>query len=144
MSSRGRRALRDSGISTATASSASAITGTLIRNTEPHQKWVSSQPPRIGPIGNATKVAPTVIVIAVRRSSSENSTGSTDSDSGMMKAAPSPSTARAAISRSAEEAYAQASEATPNTSSAPSSSFLRPKRSPSSPAGSSIAASTRL
>ncbi len=36
-SRRGRRRLRDSGISTVTASSAKAITGALIRNTEPHQ-----------------------------------------------------------------------------------------------------------
>ena len=40
-STRGRCSLRDSGSSTATAISASTTTGTLIRNTEPHQKWSS-------------------------------------------------------------------------------------------------------
>src|SRR5947199_10655498 len=32
------------------AMSAKITTGTLTRNTEPHQKWVSSQPPTTGPI----------------------------------------------------------------------------------------------
>ena len=34
-----------------------AATGTLIRNTQPHQWCVSIQPPRIGPIGKARKLA---------------------------------------------------------------------------------------
>ena len=38
---RGRSALRDSGSKTATAMTASTTTGTLIRKTEPHQKWSS-------------------------------------------------------------------------------------------------------
>ena len=50
-SSRSRRSLRDSGIAAATAITAITTTGTLIRNTEPHQKWSSSQPPRMGPTG---------------------------------------------------------------------------------------------
>ncbi len=47
----GRRSARVSGISQVTAMTAITTTGTLIRNTEPHQKWSSSQPPRIGPTG---------------------------------------------------------------------------------------------
>ena len=45
------RTPNDSGISVATATRASAATGTLIRKTEPHQKLSSSQPPSSGPTG---------------------------------------------------------------------------------------------
>jgi hypothetical protein len=38
---RGRRDDRDSGIRVVTASTARTTTGTLIRNTDPHQKWSS-------------------------------------------------------------------------------------------------------
>ena len=41
MSTPGRSALRDSGSRNATAIRASPTTGTLIRKTEPHQKWSS-------------------------------------------------------------------------------------------------------
>jgi hypothetical protein len=103
-STRGRRALRDSGISSATATRATTTTGTLIRKTEPHQKLSSSQPPRIGPIGKLTKVTPAIAAIAFGRSCGVNMTGSTESESGSTAAAPSPSTARAAISAPADGA----------------------------------------
>ena len=61
-----------------------------------------------------------------------------------MAAAPIPSTARAAISSPTLAAYAHAAELAPNRTSATSSTFLRPNRSPSRPAGSIAAASTRL
>ena len=50
-SKRGRFEARDSGSRSVTAASAIATTGTLIRKTEPHQKWSSRKPPTIGPIG---------------------------------------------------------------------------------------------
>ena len=90
------------------------------------------------------KVAPPTMAIARGRSAGVNMTGSTASASGRMTAAASPSTARAAISSPVEVEYAHASDATPKSPSAISSSFLRPMRSPSSPAGSSAAARTRL
>ena len=101
---RGRCGLRDSVISQATAATAITTTGTLIRNTEPHQKWSSSQPPRIGPIGKPRTVAPPTIAMALGRSAAVNITGSTASDSGRIAAAARPSTARAAISCPAEPA----------------------------------------
>ena len=61
-----------------------------------------------------------------------------------MAAAPSPSTARAAISSAEVVENAHAAELTPNSTRAISSSFFRPIRSPIRPAGSSAAASTRL
>ncbi len=96
--------LRDSGISTATAISASTTTGTLIRKTDPHQKWSSSQPPSSGPSGKLTNVADAMIAMAFGRSSAVKSTGSTDRESGMIAAAPSPSSARAPISSPVEDA----------------------------------------
>jgi hypothetical protein len=65
--------------------------------------------------------------------------GWTDRLNGRMKAAASPSSARAAMSCPGEVAYAQASEPGPKRARAASRSRLRPKRSPSSPAGSIIA-----
>ena len=90
------------------------------------------------------KVADAISAMAFCRSSGANSTGITDKDSGKMAAAPMPSTARAAISSPVPPAYAQAAELAPNKVSATSSTFLRPSRSPSMPAGSIAAASTRL
>ena len=89
-------------------------------------------------------VAPITTAIALGRSSGANSTGSTAIDIGKIIAAPRPSTARAAISSPADPANAHAAELAPNTTSAISSIFLRPARSPSIPAGSRAAASTRL
>ena len=138
------RAPCDSGISRATATRASTTTGTLIRKTEPHQKLSSSHPPSSGPTGKAMKVAPITTAMARGRSSSVNMTGITAIDIGKMAAAPRPSTARAAISSADEVENAHAADEAPNSTSAISSSFLRPIRSPSRPAGSSAAASTRL
>ena len=89
-------------------------------------------------------VAEAISAIAFCRSCGANSTGITESDMGKMAAAPIPSAARAAISSPALAAYAQAAELAPNKTSAASSTFLRPSRSPSRPAGSIAAASTRL
>ena len=59
-----------------------------------------------------------------------------------LKAAASPRMTLAPMSSPAEDAYAQASEPRPNSVSAASSRRLRPKRSPSNPAGSIIAPRT--
>ena len=48
----GHPPLEVSGTNSATAIRPTATSGTLIRKTEPHQKWSSSQPPRIGPSGS--------------------------------------------------------------------------------------------
>ena len=138
------RAPCDSGISVATAIRASTATGTLIRKTDPHQNLSSSHPPSSGPTGKPRNVAPITTAMARGRSSSVNRTGITAMDMGRITAALSPRMARAAISSPAEVAKAHARELTPNTARAISSIFLRPSRSPSIPAGSSAAASTRL
>ena len=68
----------------------------------------------------------TQIVSALERSRGGNSTGSRAMDSGIMNAAPRPSTARAAINVSAFGAQAHAAEASPNTTRAAISKRLRP------------------
>jgi hypothetical protein len=103
-STRGRSVLRDSGIRKVTAISANSTTGTLIRNTDPHQKWSSRAPPTSGPMGKLRKMVEAMIAVARCRSSGANSTGMMASASGMIPAAPMPSTARAAISSPAEAA----------------------------------------
>ena len=90
------------------------------------------------------KVADAISAIAFCRSSGRNRTGITARDSGKMAAAPTPSTARPRISAPTLPAYAHAAELAPNRTSAASSTFFRPSRSPSMPAGSIAAASTRL
>ena len=143
-SRRGRSAPRDSGMNTTTAIRASTTTGTLIRNTDPHQKCVSSHPPRMGPTGYVIITMPMSTVRALARSRSVKRTGKTAKDSGMMNAAPRPSTVRAATRPAADGEYAHTSDAAPNRTRAATSSRLRPNRSPSRPAGKSMAAKTRL
>jgi hypothetical protein len=125
-STRGRSALRDSGIRIATAIRATTTTGTLIRKTDPHQKWSSSTPPTSGPIGKLRKIVEAITAVAFCRSSGANSTGMMASASGMIAAAPRPSTARAAISSPEVAAYAQAAELTPKMVSEVISTRLRP------------------
>jgi hypothetical protein len=118
-----------------------ATSGTLIRNTEPHQKCSSSSPPSTGPSGRPSIIAlPSTDMALPRSASPGNSTRNTEVASGCRNAAAKPSTTRAAISSPGEVENAHHADAAPNSTSAPSSSFLRPNRSPSSPAGISMAA----
>ncbi len=55
---------RESGTSRQASSAAPRATGTLMRNTEPHQKWASSNPPTIGPRAKPTPFAPAQSPIA--------------------------------------------------------------------------------
>jgi len=79
--------------------------------------------------------------MALGRSASPNAAGTTARDSGNTIPAPRPITARAAISSPAETDSAHHTDAARNTPSPASSSRLRPKRSPITPAGSMIPAS---
>jgi hypothetical protein len=45
-----------------------ATIGTLTKKTDPHQKWLSNQPPKIGPTATPTPVVPDHIPIARARS----------------------------------------------------------------------------
>jgi hypothetical protein len=90
------------------------------------------------------KLAAAQTPTALVRSSSVNMTASTDSTSGTMAPAASPSTVRAAMNAPAFGAYAHARDPRPNTLSAMIMTLLRPNRSPSSPPGSSATASASV
>ena len=78
------------------------MTGTLIRKTEPHQKWVSSRPPRTGPIATPMPTAEVQMPIALARSCGSKTLAMIDSVCGITAAPPRPIAARAAISWSGE------------------------------------------
>ncbi len=118
------------------------ISGTLIRKIEPHQKWLSSRPPSIGPSGMPTAIPAVITATALARSPAGKRLGMIDIPSGMMNAPPRPITVRTAIRVLAESVRVPTSEAAPKRVSPAMSSRRRPKRSPSSPAGSMAAAKT--
>ena len=89
------------GIAGARASS-KTMNGTLIRNTEPHQKWFSRMPLSTGPSAIPLMTPPVQTVIAVRRCfSSWNMFRISASVEGISVAPAIPCTARAAMSCSA-------------------------------------------
>ena len=78
--------------------SASSTMGTLMRNTEPHQKCSSSRPPTTGPSAAPPEATDAQTPIATARSrSSANARRRMDRVAGIIIAAPTPSNARAAI-----------------------------------------------
>ncbi len=115
--SHGREVSRcPSGASSSVATNATTTTGTLIRNTEPHQKCCSSQPPMIGPSAAPTMATDPQIAMAMLRSRSSWKLSPINANvAGIIAAAPIARNARAAISCVAVSANAAASEATPNT-----------------------------
>lgn len=132
----------DSGTSSTTAATASAATGTLTRNTEPHQKWSIRTPPMTGPPARPTDETAAQMAIALGRSRSSNSCTSTASVPGMRNAAPRPMNARAAMRASGEPAQAATADPRPNTARPVTSARLRPNRSDNAPDVSSRPAST--
>ena len=122
------------GISQPARGRASSTMGTLIRNTEPHQKYSSSSPPTTGPKAAPPEATEAQMPMASARSrSSAKLRRIRDSVAGIIMAAPTPSSARAAISRAGEGAKAAHSEARPNTHSPAMNSRLWPSLSPSVP-----------
>ena len=126
--------------------SASAIVGSP--STTPSAKIAcqpiasTSTPPTSGPAANASPITAPQIPIARARASPSNSCASSASEAGNMTAAPSPCSARAAISSPDEEASVHSAEATVNRQTPITNSFLRPNRSASEPAVSWKTAST--
>ena len=126
--------------------SASAIVGSP--STTPsakiacHPTASTSTPPTSGPAANASPITAPQIPIARARASPSNSCASSASEAGNMTAAPSPCSARAAISSPDEEAIVHSADATVNRHTPITNSFLRPNRSASDPAVSWKTAST--
>src|SRR3954447_15947447 len=99
-------------------------TGTLTRNTEPHQKWVSRKPPVTGPRPMPMADTPAQMPMALPRSAGLVKTlVRIDSVDGMMNAAPMPMSARVPMSIVADVANADATDPMPNTES-PNASAL--------------------
>jgi hypothetical protein len=98
----------------------------LIRNTQPHQAWVKSQPPRIGPSGSETNVAAAMIPTARGRSASLNITGSVANPITISPAPATPRNSRAAMNAPLDGEAAHAAEPTANRKNDASSTFLRP------------------
>ena len=79
------------------------VTGTLTKNTEPHQKCSNSQPPVIGPAATAMPATALQIPIAFARSpGSRNTLVRMAKVEGKISAAPTPIIARPTMSDDAE------------------------------------------
>ena len=118
-------------------------TGTLIRNTDPHQKCSNRKPPRIGPSAAPTTANdPQTAIAKLRSRSTVKVTRTRASVAGIIAAAPTARNARAAIRILAEGENAATSEAMPN-STRPIRNICRwPMRSPSVPVPSNSPAIT--
>jgi hypothetical protein len=114
--------------------SSRTITGTLIRNTEPHQKWSSRNPLTSGPIAVPLEKTAIQTASAARRCpGSWNMLRVSAMVEGISVAPATPSTARAPMRVPALCAYADAAEASPNAPAPSSSRCRRPMRSPRVP-----------
>ncbi|CAM5260716.1 hypothetical protein SCYAM73S_05022 [Streptomyces cyaneofuscatus] len=124
----------DSGISLMPTTTSTAITGRLIRKTEPHQKCSSRNPPTTGPTAApADAMAPQIPMARLRSRGSWKRLRIRARVDGIRVAPATPSSARATIIISGVVAYALSTETPPNATAPISSSFLRPMRSPREP-----------
>ena len=133
---------RDFGTRNQPPTSARAMIGRLIRNTEPNQKWVSRKPLMSGPIAPATPTVAAQIAIALARSPAGKTFTRIDKVDGMMNAAPTPISARHPISCPIVVACDAAAAPMKKVTSPNCSAPLRPNRSPSAPAENSSPAKT--
>ena len=108
----GVRGSREAGTARATSSATTAAAAAMKAKMLPHQKRSSSQPPAMGPVAIPTPVAAPHSPMALARSPRSVKTfTSSDRVEGNMRAAPSPITARAAMSSLVVPASAPASAA---------------------------------
>ena len=135
----------DGGTMTATRMAAAAATGAMAMKMAAQLKCSSSQPPTIGPIAMATPaLAPHKPMARARSLRSVKTLEISDSVAGKVMAAPSPITARAAMSCAGLVVKPPARLAAPTTARPASSMPLRPNRSDRLPKVSSSDAKTRL
>ena len=99
------------------------VIGTLMKNTDPHQKFSSSQPPVIGPAATAMPLTALQMPIALARSpGSVNTLVRIASVAGKISAAPMPISARPTISASADPTDPANADVAPNRRARPSAS----------------------
>ena len=102
---------RESGTRCSAPTNATTSSGTLIQNTDDHEKLRISAPPTIGPSAMPAPLAAVQTAIALARSrGSPNTLTRIDSVVGMMSAPPRPMTQRPAISIVVEPAVAATTE----------------------------------
>src|ERR1700752_5303938 len=124
---------------------ATAATGTLTMNTEPHEKCSNSQPPEIGPAATPTTTIADHSPIALARfTGSVKMLVINDSVVGKITAAPTPIAARAAIRPSAVFTCAATADMIAKRARPALSQPRRPKRSDRLPADSISPAITRV
>src|SRR5690242_16505912 len=133
---------RDVGTIRAVAADAITASVTLIANTDDHENHSSSVPERSSPTTAPAPAMPAQMPTARPRSSSGKTFVMMERVVGMTSAAPTPITARSAISQPGSLTKTAASDATPKTARPIWRMPLRPKRSPSAPAGSRRPAKT--
>ena len=117
--------------------------GTLTKNTDPHQKYSSSTPADRMPMAPPAPAKPDQMAIALFRSSGGKIAVRIESVAGMARAAPMPMVARKAMTCPAVSAVEPSRAPRTKTTSPVNSAPLRPMRAPSAPAGSRMAANTR-
>ena len=144
-SGRSAAGLFDSGTNRSPNARPSAAMGTLIRNTDPHQKRASSRPPTIGPSAMPSPVVAAHRPIARWRSfASRNMVVMMESVAGMSMAPPMPMLARAAISMSTEPENAAQIEPAAKATRPARKTLFRPIRSARLPLTRSRPAKTML
>jgi hypothetical protein len=141
-SRRTRFELREVGTIGIVAAKASAASVTLTANTDGHENHSSNVPERSRPMIAPAPAMPAQMPTARPRSWGGKTLVMIDRVVGITSAAPTPITARRPISVDGALTSIAASEAPPKTTSPVSRIPLRPKRSPSAPAGSSSPAKT--
>ena len=117
---------RDLGIRKNPATSATTTTNTLMRKIDPHQKWSSRAPLTTPPAATPTPANPAQMAIARGRSFGGKTWARIDRVAGITNAAPTPISARHAITAPDELDRAAASDASPNTTRPPFSAARRP------------------
>ena len=125
---------RYSGRRNGPTASSRIMTGTLIKNTAPHQKYSRIAPPSNGPIAPPREKAMIQMLMAVVRSrASRNMLRMSERVDGAMVAPATPNTARETINIPALRENAARIDAAPKSTAPIKSRRRRPMRSPSVP-----------
>ncbi len=112
---------------------ATTTSGRLMRNTDPHQKYSSSQPPMTGPTAAKPVPRPDHSAMAVMRGRPRYSAPMMDNVVGKTSAAETPPRNRASVSTSTFGAHAASMDAGTVAMAPMTNSSLRPYRSPMLP-----------
>ena len=122
-----------SGTCRAATTTTNTASGRLMRKIHRHEAASTSQPPRKGPMADATPLSPDHAPMARDRSSGRKLASRMARLAGVSSAPPTPCTSRAKTRNTTVGATAHSSEPTANTTMPSWKMRLRPNRSPSDP-----------